>query len=314
VVGELVGVTGFRVEGVADLPTSARSVTDLRSRTIYIPQRTDLRTRGARSVVLQTIGHFVLDHARTENFADYLRQRIESNYFAAAVLAPEAPSVDLLKRADALADISATDLKEAFYLSYEMAAHRFTNLATRHLGIPTHFLRTDPDGIILKGYENDGIPLPFDADGRLEGERVSRRWGAQQAWYLSDPLSPHYQYTTTDAGEYWSVTTLETGSSPHAITLGTTAEHAKRFRGSETLRRVGARTEHLEADRQLAARWEGKAWLSSAERSYVLSALAPSQRPFTPYPGVDLADVYHFLDRQQSGRRGGRARAGDPEA
>ena len=36
--------------------------------------------------------------------------------------------------------------------------------------------------------------------------------------------------------------------------------------------------------------------------SVVLSALPPSQRPFTPFPGVDLHDVYRFLDRQRPGR------------
>ena len=91
--------------------------------------------RQARSVVLQTLGHFALDHSDTRDFGDYLRQRIESNYFAAAVLAPEGPAVEFLREADAAEDISVEDLKEVFYISYEMATHRFTNLATQHLEI-----------------------------------------------------------------------------------------------------------------------------------------------------------------------------------
>lgn len=302
VLNDLAKYFGFTVERVQGLPRSARSVTDTRARVIYIPQRNDLRTRAARSVVLQTLGHFALNHARTENFGDYLRQRIESNYFAAAVLAPEAPAVEFLRQAKEQGDFSAEDLKEVFYISYEMAAHRFTNLATRHLDVPTHFLRTDPEGVIHKAYENDGIVFPADPDGALEGERVSRHWGARQAWQSSDSFALHYQYTATDAGDFWCVTHLETDGPPTAVTLGTTAEHAKYFRGHNTLRRISARSADVRPDPQVMARWEGIAWPSAAERSYVLSALPPSQREFSPFPGVDLHDVYRFLERQ---RRGG---------
>ena len=296
---------GFTIDRVHGMPGSARSITDQRGRIIYIPQRDDLTIRAARSVVLQTLGHFALDHTETHDFADYLRQRVESNYFAAAVLAPEAPALEFLREAQTASDISIEDLKEQFYISYEMAAHRFTNLATVHLGLPTHFLRTDAEGVITKAYENDGIPFPTDADGSLEGERVSRQWGARQAWTSSDSFLLHYQHTTTDHGDYWCVTYVETATerTPHAITLGTTAEHAPAFRGSDTLKRVNARAGDNEPDPDLIARWDGVAWPSAAERSYVLSALPPSGRSFTPYPGVDMIDVYRFLDRQTRNRR-----------
>ena len=302
VLTDLAAHFGFTVERVQGMPRTARSITDQRSRVIYIPQRNDLRTRAARSVVLQTLGHFALAHHRTENFSDYLHQRIESNYFAAAVLAPEQPAVEFLREAKERGDISAEDLKEIFYISYEMAAHRITNLATRHLDVPVHFLRTDPEGVIQKAYENDNIPFPSDPDGGLEGVRVSRHWGARQAWNSSDSFALHYQYTRTDVGEFWCVTYLETDGSPSAITLGTTAEHARHFRGHNTLRRVSARSEDTRPDPQLISRWEGIAWPSATERSHVLSALPPSQRPFTPFPGVDLHDVFRFLERQRPGR------------
>ena len=111
VLTDLAAHFGFTVERVQGMPRTARSITDQRSRVIYIPQRNDLRTRAACSVVLQTLGHFALDHSRTENFSDYLRQRIESNYFAGAVLAPEAPAVEFLRDAKDRQDISAEDLK-----------------------------------------------------------------------------------------------------------------------------------------------------------------------------------------------------------
>jgi hypothetical protein len=304
---DLAGHFGFRVERVKQLPRSARSITDQRARIIYIPQRNDLRTRAARSVVLQTLGHFALDHSPPRHFGDYLRQRVASNYFAAAVLAPEGPAVAFLQRAKSMGDLSIEDLKEVFYISYEMAAHRLTNLATRHLGLGVHFLRTDPDGVILKAYENDGMPFPTDADGHLEGMRVTRSWGAHEAWRSPDSFSLHYQYTVTDVGEYWDVTYLETEGPAHAITLGTQASDARHFRGSDTPRHVRARAVDEQASPGLVARWNGVAWPSAAQRSYVLSVLPVAEQPFTPFPGVDVLSVYRFLD-EQAGSRAAAAR------
>ncbi|MDH4169882.1 MAG: helix-turn-helix domain-containing protein [Acidimicrobiia bacterium] len=300
---DLVAHYGFSVERVRGMPRTARSITDRDRRIIYIPQRDDLKVRAARSVVLQTLGHFALDHTDTTDFGEYLRQRIESNYFAAAILAPEEPALELLAAEKADGDLSIEDLKERFYISYEMAAHRFTNLATEKLEIPVHFLRTDPDGVITKGYQNDGIDFPTDADGALEGERVSRQWGARQAWNSNEDFLLHYQYTDTDHGAFWCVTYIENLSdrTPYAVTLGTTEPYARYFRGRETIRRLFAAPHDAPPDPALVERWEDVAWPSAAERSHVLTALPPSEREFSPFPGVDLVDVYRFLDRQRPG-------------
>jgi len=288
---------GFTVERVKGMPRTARSVTDTRRRVIYIPQRDDLSVRAARSVVLQTLGHFALQHAETTDFEGYLRQRIQSNYYAAAVLIPETAAVGFLGAAKDDGDLSIEDLKERYYVSYEMAAHRFTNLATRHLGIPVHFIRTDPEGTVTKAYENDGVRFPADPDGGLEGARLGRNWGARQAWDGSDLL--HYQRTVMDGGDYWCVTYIEnaTERTPYAVTLGCRVEHADAFRGGDTLRRVDARGGDEQADEGLLRRWEGVAWPSASERSFVLTALPSAAREFTPFPGIDLMDVYRFLDR-----------------
>ena len=305
VLTELVNSYGFRIERVGGLPRTARSITDTRDRVIYIGDQDDLKVRQARSVVLQTLGHFALEHSDTADFGDYLRQRIESNYFSAAVLAPEAPAVDLLREAKRQNDVSVEDLKETFYISYEMAAHRFTNLATVHLDLPVHFLRTDAEGVITKAYENDGLSFPVTSDGALEGERVPRQWGARQAWGARGHFLLHEQFTVLDDGEYFCVTYIETENdrNPYAITLGTAAQHARCFRGSETLRREHARSKDVEPDPELVREWEGVAWPSAAERSHVLSALPPSLRSFLPFPGIDLLDVYRFLDRRRHRRR-----------
>ena len=190
------------------------------------------------------------------------------------------------------------DLKERYYVSYELAAHRFTNLATARLDIPVHFVRTDPQGRITKAYENDGISFPCDADGSLEGARLNRNWGARQAWAGSDVL--HHQFTETDHGDYWCVTYVENTSegTPYAVTLGCRATDALWFRGCETMRRVDGRSDTEQANPEMVGRWDGVAWPSAAERSFVLTALPPAYRDFTPFPGVDLLEVYRFLDRQ----------------
>ena len=304
VLTELVSAYGFSIERVAGLPRTARSITDTRDRVIYIGDQSRLKVRQARSVLLQTLGHFALEHSDTSDFDDYLRQRVESNYFSAAVLAPEAPAVELLGDAKRQDDISVEDLKETFYISYEMAAHRFTNLATVHLGLPVHFLRTDAEGVISKAYENDGLVFPTAADGALEGERIPRQWGARQAWGARGHFLLHEQYTVLDDGEYFCITYIETENdrNPCAITLGTTAQHARYFRGAETLRRSHARRSDIQPDPELARVWADVAWPSAAERSHVLSALPASQRSFVPFPGIDLLDVYRFLERRRRAR------------
>ena len=57
---------GFAVHRSRELPTAVRSLTDLRNRRIYIPQRDSISVRASRSVVLQTLGHFALEPSRAE--------------------------------------------------------------------------------------------------------------------------------------------------------------------------------------------------------------------------------------------------------
>jgi hypothetical protein len=80
-----------------------------------------------------------------------------------------------------------------------MAAHRFTNLATMHLGVPVHFMKVNRAGITYKAYANDGIELPSDSSGSVEGQRVcrfrtTRPVFAQPDWSqrprLSRPVGP----------------------------------------------------------------------------------------------------------------------------
>src|SRR5699024_5191656 len=77
---------GFSLKYVQDLPRSARSLTDHINRRIYLKRETSLGMHSPRTILLQTLGHVILGHSRPEDFGDFLRQRVEANYFAAAVL------------------------------------------------------------------------------------------------------------------------------------------------------------------------------------------------------------------------------------
>jgi predicted transcriptional regulator/DNA-binding XRE family transcriptional regulator len=290
---------GFSVKYVHDLPRSARSVTDLRNRRIYLKQEV-MGTHTPRTVLLQTLGHFVLGHSAPLDFADFLRQRVEANYFAAAVLMPEEPAARFLREARDARSLSVEDLRDVFAVSYEMAAHRFTNLATHHLGLPCHFVKNDAGGIIYKAYENDGVVFPADAAGAIEGQRMCREWSGRQVFAAADRFSPLYQYSDTPSGTYWCVAFVDPGPErDFAITLGVPFEHSRWFRGRETVRRVASACPDGECCQRpparLAARWDGLAWPSARVHSHILAAL-----PRGSFPGVDEADVYAFLEKHEA--------------
>jgi XRE family transcriptional regulator, fatty acid utilization regulator len=289
---------GFSVKYVHDLPRSVRSVTDLRNRRIYLKQES-MGMHTPRTVLLQTLGHFVLGHSAPLDFADFLRQRVEANYFAAAVLVPEEPAARFLREARDAKNLSVEDLRDVFAVSYEMAAHRFTNLATHHLGLPCHFVKNDAGGIIYKAYENDGVVFPADEAGAIEGQRMCREWSGRQVFAAADRFSPLYQYSDTPSGTYWCVAFVDPGPErDFAITLGVPYEHSRWFRGRETTRRVTSACPDGECCQRpparLAARWDGLAWPSARAHSHILLAL-----PRGSFPGVDEADVYTFLEKHE---------------
>jgi XRE family transcriptional regulator, fatty acid utilization regulator len=286
---------GFMVRYAEDLPRSVRSITDLRNRRIYL-RRESLGMHTPRGVLLQTLGHFVLEHAQPRDFADFLRQRVEANYFAAAVLIPEQVAAPFLQQARKDRDLAVEDLRDIFSVSYEMAAHRFTNLATRHLGLTCHFVRNDEGGTIYKAYENDGLVFPADATGAIEGQRMCRQWAGRQVFTSPDRYPTYYQYTDTPGGTHWCVSHVDPGRERHfAVTLGVPFESSRWFRGRETTNRATSRCPTGPCCRRpptdLAARWEGQAWPSTRAHSHVLAVLPPGG-----FPGVDETDVYAFLD------------------
>ena len=230
---------GFTLHYVPDLPDSTRSVTDLRNRRVYLPQVASGQGHDPRAVVLQTLGHFVLGHADPADYGDFLRQRVEANYFAAALLMPERFAVDFLTDAKADRALAIDDLRDAFGVSYETAAHRFTNLATHHFGIPVHFTRVHRSGVVYKAYENDDVRFPADVTGAIDGQSLCRRWASRTVFAAEDPYSSFYQFTDTANGTYWCTVHVEsTRSGEFSVTVGTPYQHARWFRGGDTTRRT----------------------------------------------------------------------------
>ena len=295
VISDLCAHYGFSLHHAADLPQSTRSVTDLRHRRIYLPQRSG--GHDPRRVALQTLGHFALGHTDPVDFADFLRQRVEANYFAAALLVPESAAVPFLKHAKRDRALAMEDIRDVFSVSYETAAHRFTNLATHHLGIPVHFMRTDEGGTIYKAYENDRMPFPQDADGAIEGQPACRAWPARQVFSSATRFATYHQYTDTPAGTFWGAAHVDVGEGgAFAITVGVPYAESRWFRGRDTDLRTRSTCPDETCCRrppaELAGRWTGHAWPSARAHSHLLAALPPGT-----FPGVDDTEVYAFLER-----------------
>ena len=288
---------GFELVHVGDLPHSARSVTDLENGRIYLPPASIPGGHGLRSMALQAMAHRLLNHVVPHSYADFLQQRLEINYFAAAALMPLTQSVEFLRTAKSERDIAVEDFRDAFGVTHEAAALRLTNLATSHLEMPLHFLRVGDDGAVYKAYENDGLDLPVDLTGSTEGQIVCRQWSARHAFARVNRTTEFYQYTDTPGGTFFDSTQTGTNSAGEfSITVGVPFDYAKWFRGRETTMRTTSRCPDqsccIRPPADLVKRWSGKAWSSAKLHAHILSPL-----PSGTFPGVDDRELYEFLGR-----------------
>ena len=286
---------GFTLIFVDDLPSNTRSITDLENGRIYLPPASIPGGHGLRSLALQAMAHRVLGHEKPGSYAEFLEQRLQINYFASACLMPESRTVEFLQQAKKQRNLAIEDLRDAFGVTHEAAAHRFTNLATRHLGLNVHHYRLDAAGVIARGYENDGLPLPTDATGAIEGQVVCRKWSGRTAFDRTNRTSEFYQYSDTPEGTFWSsVQTGDLAQGAFSIAFGVRFDDAKWFRGRDTQARsvstcpdpACCRT----AGEDLLERWQGRAWPSARMHAHVLSPL-----PTGTFPGVDDIEMYEFL-------------------
>ncbi|HLF43430.1 MAG TPA: helix-turn-helix domain-containing protein [Acidimicrobiia bacterium] len=287
---------GFEIHPIDDMPAYARSVIDLAHGRVYIAQRDELRTRQARKAVLQTMAGFLLGHETDPDLDTFLRQRVETAYFAAAVLAPEMAVVPKLLEARDRHDLDVEDVKELFYVSYEMAAWRMANLATRHLGFPTHLIISDRMGSVVKGYSNDEVPVPRDDYGGIETQRLCRRWGTRKTFESHERFGTHHQYTDTPGGTFFCTTHVEAGREPAlAVTLGIRFADAHWFRGRETPNRETSTCPDPACCRmpspELTEKWSNKVIVSARSQHRILGLLAPD-----PYPELDMPEVLGLVE------------------
>ena len=296
-VAMLAELLGFTLIFVDDLPPNTRSITDLENGRIYLPPTSIPGGHGLRSLALQAMAHRVLGHEEPESYAQFLEQRLQINYFASACLIPEARAVEYLQQAKRNRNLAIEDFRDAFGVTHEAAAHRFTNLATRHLDLRVHHYRTDGAGALVRGYQNDGLPFPRDEEGAIEGELLCAHWGGRTAFHRTNRTSEFYQYTDTPNGTFWtSVQTGDAEQGPFSIAVGVPFDDARWFRGRDTQERRQSSCPDLSCCRtapgELRERWEGKAWPSARMHAHVLSPL-----PTGTFPGVDDTSMYEFLAR-----------------
>ena len=292
--GEIAAHLGVTLHYVPDLPASTRSVLDLKHGRLYLPNSVSTDPRGP---MLQALASRMLGHAEPTSYAEFLRQRVEQNYLAGALLIPERRAVQSLADAKQRRAISIEDLRDAYSVSYETAAHRFTNLATRHLDIRVHFLKVHESGTITKAYENDDVNFPTDRLGSIEGQLCCRRWTSRVVFDVDDRFNPYFQYTDTGGGTFWCTARVEHSSQgAHSVSVGVRFDDTKWFVGRDTLNRgVSRHADEVCCRRppdQLAGKWRDGAWPNVATPRTLLATL-----PTGAFPGVDTTDVYEFLEQ-----------------
>lgn len=293
---------GFKLHYVNDLPRSTRSVIDRRNGRIYLSA--SLHASDARAPILRALASVVCDHQEPGNYTEFLYQQVTANYLAGAVLLPETAAVAMLTEAKKQRQISMEDLRDAFAVSYEMAAHRFTNVATHHLDLPVHFMKVHESGTLIKAYENDGVRFPSDALGNLEGAYVCRNWTARTIFAQHDHFNPWYQYTDmTDGDTYWCTSRIERAKEGlYSVSVGVRFADVKWFRGRETPYRTRSFCPDdrccRNASETLTSKWEAAAWPEVATPTSLLAAL-----PTGTFPGVDAHEVYEFLEKHEPSAR-----------
>ena len=246
--------------------------------------------------MLQTLGHFALGHTDPADYADFLRQRVEANYFAAALLVPEKFAVRLPREAKRDRALAIDDFRDVFGVSYETAAHRFTNLATHHFGIPVHFTRTR-SGTIYKAYENDDVRFPTDVTGAIEGQVGVPRVRVAAGLRRARALRLLRQFTDTPAGTYWCTAHVEPDAAGEfAVTVGAPYQHARWFRGGDTTPAYVSTCPAPSCCRRPPAELVGPLGRAGVAQRRVHTHLLAALPPGT-FPGVDTTDVYEFLDK-----------------
>ena len=293
---ELANKLGFTLHYVQDLPASTRVITDEKNGRIYLPMRRE--GRDARTILLQALAGHVLKHPSPSDYKEYLSQRVQTNYLAGALLMPESYAAEFLQNAKVKRELSVEDLRDYFGVSYENAAHRFTNLATVHLELPVHFLKVHESGAISKAYENDNVSFPSDVFGSVEGQIVCRNWSARKVFTVKDRFTPYHQYTDKPVGTYWCTSRIQASAQgDFSVSVGTNFESVKYFRGRDSSTRYKSFCPDAKCCRQAPADLESK-WGEMIRPTPRMNSSLLAAIPQNGFLGIEQREILEFLEEQ----------------
>ena len=253
-----------------------------------------------RSIVLQTLGHFVLGHQPPTDYGDFLRQRVEANYFAAALLIPEEAAVDFLRAARHDHALAVEDLR----CLLRVVRNRRPSLHEPGDPAPGHAraLRPGP----RERHHPEGVRERWRALSAGPGRRdrrqlCCRHWASRTVFTAAASSTSCGQYTDTPRGTYWcSAHVEETSSGRASVVVGVPFDQARWFRIPETsARRRSSCPDDPTCCRQppaeLAADWADSVWPSARAHSHLVAAMPPGT-----FPGVDETDVLTFVASRAS--------------
>ena len=281
---------------VQDLPRSARSVTDLRNRRIYVEQEQSACTRRGRCCCRRSATSCSATAARglrrlpaPADRGQLLRRRRAGARAARGAL----PAGGQGGR-----ELSVEDLRDVFARLLRDGRAPLHQPGHPSPGPAVPLRPNDAGGIIYKAYENDGMVFPADEHGAIEGQRCA---GTGPRGRCSPPTASRATSSTPTRppGTYfcWAqvVRPERTSRSPSACRTRSRAGSA-----GGTRRPAPSRAAPTGLLRQPAGpagpRWDRMAWPSARAHSHVLAALPPGA-----FAGVDLTEVYAFLDRHSAG-------------
>ena len=289
---------GFELIYVSDLPHSARSVTDLENGRIYLPPASIPGGHGLRSMALQAMAHRLLGHQRPTDYADFLQQRLEINYYAACCLMPETASVAFLAAGEEGPQPRRRGLPRRVRRDARVggdAADQPRDAASRHpAALP-------PRGRLGRDHPRVRERRPAAADGRHRRRRRPDRVPQVVGAVGVRRAEPHDRALPVHRHPRGHLLVLDADRHDvgrrvldHRRACPSTTR--KWFRGRETQKRAVSTCPDESCCRRpssdLASRWQGKAWPSARVHMQMFSPL-----PRGAFPGVDDNEVYEFLDR-----------------
>ena len=295
---------GFKIYNIDDMPRMMHTVVDMASQRIYIGSGDFIRTTEARSVLAQNLAHLYLNHPPARTFVEKIRNRLEANYFAGALLMPEKSMAALMKDAANQGDLSIEDLRQVFFVSAEMAAHRFTNLAYQHLGVESHFIRTDSLGHISKSFAIDGLELPVHSLDPRRSSRVCTKWSASRVFRQARAFCPLYQISVGAGQGYFCISRIpdEPGLQKISITVGCRRKDGAIFRGYREAEEVEVGNSQplcsiqpccKRAPPEVVSSWENRCRFTARRAGDPLGTVT-GHNVLTE----DMHELYNFLEKQ----------------